>query len=205
MFGFTIKLYRNAKAESGEFFIKTEFFVKTEAESNCQKQNVMDFISKKMTGKKLEKAGEYVYGEHVWYDNVEYKLLQGWLDNVKFKLLQGLADKPDFSLEKEVLAEMEAEGFQLDVYFKEEMLAKYRAGSDEKSKVPDKLEQEQKQLSIIVIKEKVDKTELQEQEQLNVIFVKSPEKMGEVSKSKTEDKKQLDKNVYIANKKKMGQ
>ena len=42
---FAIKLSRNAKAESGEFFTKTEaeFFVKTEAESNCQKQDVMEF------------------------------------------------------------------------------------------------------------------------------------------------------------------
>ena len=48
---------------------------------------------------------------------------------------------------------------------------------------------------------------MQEQEQDNFIFVKSPEveKMGEVSKSEMEEKKQPDKNIYIANKEKMGQ
>ena len=91
-------------------------------------------------------------------------MLQGWLDNVKFKLLQGLADELDFSMEEEILADIEAEGLQLDDYVNEEMLAKYRAGSDDKRKVPDKLEQEQKQLSIIVIKEKVEETKLMEQE-----------------------------------------
>ena len=65
------------------------------------------------------------------------------------------------------------------------------------SKVLDKLKQEQKQFSIIVIKEKMDKTELQEQEQYNVI-IKTPkvEKMGEVSESEPEEKKKPDKTVF---------
>ena len=65
------------------------------------------------------------------------------------------------------------------------------------STVLDKLKQEQKQFSIIVIKEKMDKTELQEQEQYNVI-IKTPkvEKMGEVSESEPEEKKKPDKTVF---------
>ena len=102
---------------------------------------------------------------------------------------------------------MEAEGLQLENYFNDEKLAKYRARPDDKSKVMGKLEQEQKQLSVIVIKEKADETELQEQEQHNVIVVKLPkvEKMGEVSKSEPEEKKKPDETVYKANKEKMGQ
>ena len=75
MFGFTIKLFvikrfaikvctiklsRNAKAESGEFFTNTEaeFFVKTKAESNCQKQDVMEFDSKKKAARSQIKPGK---------------------------------------------------------------------------------------------------------------------------------------------------
>ena len=59
----------------------------------------------------------------------------------------------DFTIEMEFMAEMEAEGLQIDNYFTDEMLVKYRAGPDDKSKVLGKLEQEQKQLSVIIIKE----------------------------------------------------
>ena len=45
---------------------------------------------------------------------------------------------------------------------------KYRAGANDKSKMLDKLKQEQKQLSVIVIEKKVDETKLQKQEQHNV-------------------------------------
>ena len=73
MLGFTIKPSRNAKAKSGEAKFeaetKMEFFVKTEAESNYQKQDMMKFISKKKTGEKPEKAGMCVFGEHVLYNN----------------------------------------------------------------------------------------------------------------------------------------
>ena len=82
--------------------------------------------------------------------------------------------QPDFSKEMEFLADMEAEGFQLDDYSNKEVLAKFRAGPNNKSEVLGKLEQEQKQISVIVTKEKGDKTELleQEQKQLSVIVIK---------------------------------
>ena len=52
-----------------------------------------------------EKAGEYIRGEYVWYNNIKYILY-----NNKEKLLQVLADNLDFNIEREVLAEMEASG-----------------------------------------------------------------------------------------------
>jgi hypothetical protein len=43
----TSKLFGNTKAESGEFVIKTK------AESNCQKRDMMEFDSIEKAGKKL--------------------------------------------------------------------------------------------------------------------------------------------------------
>ena len=108
-------------------------------------------------------------------------------------MLQELADDLDFSIKEEVLAEMEAEGIQLDDYLNEEMLAKYRAGADDKNKVLNKLEQEQKQIGITVIKEKEDKTELQGQEQHNIIFETENGAENVINihdKSKTKEKRQ---------------
>ena len=63
MLGFTIKPSRNAKAKSGdakfEAETKMEFFVKTEAESNYQKQDVMDFdmqLKKRTEAKRRKKV-----------------------------------------------------------------------------------------------------------------------------------------------------
>ena len=82
---------------------------------------------------------------------------------VQKRLEKEKPNKPDKTVDNANKEKMDKEkNFYKKLNKLENTKTKYRAGTEDKSKMLDKLEQEQKQLGITVIKEKMDKTKVRE-------------------------------------------